>query len=135
MGTREDINFARELLREAIEDNGNFNRKLWEVWDKLVHAEDTLPAAPEPTPIKDVRVYIASRSRYGVSHAVTVHDGKLRCTCEDATYRPDNGPCWHAAQALNNGSVDPRAVWDGGLNGRPDPFDLSKIDELLLDVN
>lgn len=122
--TRERIENLRDSIRTALADISNGAARVWSAYDELGLIVESLPVPEVPEPIKDTRVYINSASRYGVTHTVTVNDGKLRCTCESATYRPDLGPCRHAVEALDLGYVDGRAEWDGGLYGLPNTSEL-----------
>lgn len=97
MATREDV--IRTLLSEV--------RTGFDALEEYLDLEKAIPTA---------YVRIDSASRAGLTHAVTVDaNGEVRCSCEQAAFRPEYGECRHIRIAKSQGLIDARAVFQGGL--------------------
>lgn len=96
--------------RDVVSLRDNFYRALSDIAGNIIDA-----AQSEPEPIKDEYIRIDSFTRSGIKHVVRVSNGKVRCSCEAATFKPENGPCPHVRSLRAMGKIDTRAEFDGGL--------------------
>lgn len=102
-------NETANILRDIVNLRNQFYSDFSELVDSIIER------APKPEPIKDAYIRIDSFSRSGIKHVVAVKDGNVRCSCEAATYRPENGECCHVRSLKAMDKIDPRAVFIGGM--------------------
>ena len=108
MATVQNDNLAT-IIRDLVILRDNLYADFSQLADELIAAN------VEPEPIPDAYVRVPSFTREGVDHVVRVSGGKVRCGCEAATFKPEQGECKHVRAARIQRQIDPRAEFIGGF--------------------